>query len=245
MTLQDILDHLAYGEFSHLFMGTGTEYDSDNDTVMPAVAAKKILPAVTLGLTELHKRFLLNESKLAISLDGRTTYVLSSDKTVSNSGTDTYITDTVENPFLNDVMKVERILDDDGNELMFNKENNTLSIRATSYNTLTVPTDIKLSSGLPVTTLTVIYRADHPVVNKANAIADPNNTVINLPLTHLEALLAYIAARIVTPLGFNGEAHEGNNYMAKFERACQLLRAQGMQVDTGREITKLQDRGWV
>lgn len=245
MTLQDILDHLAYGEFSHLFVGTGTNYDADNDTTMPTVATKKILPAVTLGLTELHKRFLLNESRLTIALDGRTTYVLSSDKTVSNAGTDTYIIDSVVEPFLNDVMKVERILDDNGDEIILNKENNVLSIRATTHNTLSVPADLKLASGLPVTTLTVIYRANHPVIEKTAAIANPNNTIIYLPLTHLEALLAYIAARIVTPMGFTGEAHEGNNYMAKFERACQLLRAQGMQVDTVREITKLQDRGWV
>ena len=244
MTLQDILDHLTFGEFQQLFVSTeinaGTE-DADNNKV----AAVKILPSVRLGLTELHKRFLLREGTLTVSLDGRSTYVLTKIKTVSNNGTDQYIQDTADEPFLDDVMKIERVLDNDGCEIPFNKEAHLGAVRATSYNTLLVPTDLKRASGTPVTTLTVIYRANHVPINTETALQDPTTASIDLPVTHLEALLAYIAARVVTPLGFSGESHEGNNYMAKFERACQVLNAAGMQVDTARESTKLQDRGWV
>lgn len=234
MTLQDVLNHLTYGEFSHLFIGSGAAGEG-----MPDGSIQKILPALELGLAELHKRFLLHERRITLTLNGNASYVLHTDFADSNGdAVSPYINDTAD-PFLDDLVKVERILDDDGEEVALNKLNDDLAIRTTQYNVLSVPAD------LDTTTIVVVYRATHPALDVGLAESNPDEVTINLPFTHMTALLNFMAGRVTTPMGASGEFHQGNNYMAKFEAACVILRNEGMQLDTDHGNEKLENNGWV
>ena len=235
MTLQDIYDQLSFGELRHLSLGSGS---LDSDCGMPEESFLKLLPTVKLGLTELHKRFWLRESRMVVPLvPDQVTYVLTKKKDAPVS-------------FENDLLKVERIMgkwrDDEPFEIPLNKVGNRSAIRTTSYNTLLVPTDKELAPWLEWTTeLEIVYRADHPEIKAPVANAAPLATEIHLPTTHLEALLLYIASRIHTPQGLNAEFHDGNNYAATFEASVALLQQQNFELDDDADNERLFENGWV
>ena len=67
-----------------------------------------------------------------------------------------------------------------------------------------------------------------------------------VPDSHLEPLLLFVASRATTPMGvgqFEGLA--GNNYYAKYEKACHDIETMNLQVDQGSQNTRLESKGWV
>ena len=242
MLLTEIFDALSYGELNQVHIGGFGERGVD-----PA-NHPHILTHINLGLTELHKRFNLREGRLTLNMvAGLDTYVLDKMYALGNPesfGVPQYIQDTYDEPFLNDVLKVERVFDDKGNELALNAGDDPtnpryVNIRTPTFNTLRVPAHLKSES------LTVVYRAKHPEVIKEDTSFDPTETVVDLPYSHLEALLYYVASRVYNPIGNLGEFHEGNNYAAKFEAACRLLENQGLQINNGELNHRLIRNGWV
>lgn len=248
MTLQDIYDQLAFGELRQLSLGKGI--DATSEEIQPE-DFKRLLPSIQLGLTELHKRFNLREGNLTIELvPGRTTYVIH--KKFTESGTSAepvkYILDA-DAPFENNLMKIERIYGrylDREYEIPLNRVGDGRAIRTTSFNTLVVPDDTEKAPWLLETTeLKLVYRADHPEINKYLANGAPLATEIFLPATYLEALLYYVASRLHNPIGMDpGAMHEGNNYYAKFIAACQELEDQNLEIDEDSQNDKLRDRGF-
>jgi hypothetical protein len=236
MNLQDVFDQLSYGELSQLFVGTG------NAGEIPVDRRKKIAASVSLGLTELYKRFLLKEKRVKVAYDKtRSTYVLHSDYAETNTRSVApvkYIMDT-DSPFTDDVLQIERVYLDNGTELRLNSLDAEDSVRLTATNMFLAP------STLETEYLEVVYRANHPALNPIYVEALPSNVEIELPITHLEPLLLYVASRVHTPVGMNNEFHDGNNYAAKFEVACQRLDQLNMRVDTVGHNTRFEDNGWV
>lgn len=213
MTLQEVFDHLSYGELSQLHIG-GSE-----DAGITEENRYRIVTHVNLGLTALHKRFFLRRGEAQV-------YV--------SPGMSSY---TVEQ---GDLFKIEQVHTADGCELGIG-EGNANSVTLDSFNTLRVPLEIRMK-GEP---LTVVYRADHPTIDKRMAARDPERIQINLPPTHLEALLYFVASRLFNPLGGSVESHEGNNYARKYEAECRALENGGMQISEQRGQTKFERNGWV
>lgn len=238
MKLQEILDNLAYGELSQLFIGNSNE----NVPAIPMEQIPRILPSICLGLTELHKRFLLQEGTLNITrTPGRTSYLLNSRFALSNdtsAETDKYISD-LDDPFTDNLMKIEKITTDAGVRLVLNDVSDPDAVRVPGPTLFILPETVVANS------LVVTYRADHPLIDRTAALASPESTDINLPVSHLEALLLYVASRMTTPLGLSGEFHDGNNYFARFEAACALLKDQGLEVEGDEPNHKLINNGWV
>lgn len=251
MKLLDVYNQLAYGELRQVALGSGG-IDSTKDTT-PKENFVKLFPLVQSGLTELHKRFLLRERELVVTLvDNQVVYMLHIDFAATNDVSTEdpkYITDTATLPFEDDLMRVERIYGTyltKEYEIPLNQYNNKESIRTTDYNRLLLPDDTDLAPWLlETTTLRIVYRADHPAITPAKANTSPLNTEIFLPPTHLEALTFYIASRVLNPGGADGEFHEGNNYTIKFEAAVQKLKDENFAVDPEFENDKLESRGWV
>lgn len=250
MTLQDIYDQLSYGELSNLFAAANGIDDTTG--LMPSSSYPKILPSIQLGLTELHKRFFLREGQFYVELQPFTRAYLFSDKyAVSNSRSTAdpkYILDTDE-PFSNNLFKIERLLGtyrEEVYEIAMNERGDPSSIMTPRYDRIIVPTDPELAPWLKETTqIDVRYRADHPEINTALANAAPSTVQIELPPTHLEALLFYIASRLHNPIGMTPETvHEGNNYFQRFLASCEELKMQNYEIDDADENTKLWERGF-
>ncbi len=255
MKLQEIFDQLSAGEFSQISFG-GAEAGVIDET-----NHAKIIGHVNLGLTALYKRFTLKENRLTLALqDGQTLYRLHSSFAVNVQHSIEpvrYIIDTATDKFRDDILKIEKVLTDDtaidrGVSLEINKEGDDYSVFTPTSTQLRVPTFLVGGEILGVTTptwaetdnLTVIYRANHPKLAMPYGFIDACRLEIQLPESHLEALLFYIASRVQSPIGMTQEGAVSAQYFARYEQACQALEAQGMQVNQGGTNDKLTRAGW-
>jgi hypothetical protein len=204
----------------------------------------KVTSPIRLGLTELHKRFLIREGTVILTLvPGLSTYILDSKYAVSKARANSitpYLTDSKAVPFQDDVFKIERVYDASGHELPLNDREDPCSVMTPGFKTLVLP------ASLEGPTVKVIYRANHPALDES-AWEDPEGTEIELPPAFLEALLLYVGERVTNPNGFSGGNgfHEGNNYSTKFEQACALLETKNYSIDQGTANKRLERGGWV
>ena len=238
MKLSEVFSQLTYGELSQLNLG-GSEAGAIEAANYPQVVAH-----VNMGLLALYKRFNLKEGRLMFTLEsGKTYYPLNTNEDVL------FATSAGEEEFADDILKVERVYTALGFELGLNDLENGYACMTPSNSVLRVPAAIAAQSmdlpdELKTPTLTVVYRARHPMI-VATASFNPSRVALELPYTHLEALLLYVASRVHNPIGMTNEFHAGNSYAAKFEQACQQLEVQNLRVDQGSQSNRLQRNGWV
>ena len=224
MVLQDIFDALTYGELSQLAIGGAESGLGMCDDDKP-----KILNHIQLGLTSLYTRFRLKEANLTIPMVQATT---------------TYEIDTIVYP---DLLKVEDIFDDNDIELVLNERNNPCSLRTPIRNVLEIPELILFdeAGNFLIKELKVVYRANHPLMDPLSASYGAMNQAIELPQSHLQALLFFVGSRIMNPVGMTNEFHAGNSYYAKYEGECQRLEMEGMEIDNTGYSTRFEERGFV
>lgn len=224
MTLQEIFDQLTYGELSQVSIGGG-EVGAITEANYP-----RILAHINLALTAIYKRFPLNERQLNFQLQPNlTTYQLK----------------------VADLLKVERVFTDGAFDLQLNNDADSFSCHTPSMNILRVPKkmvdgSIDIPDKYKTTSLTAVYRADHPKIVQGLGYFDPNRVTLQLPSSHLEPLLLFVASRVMSPMGagqFEGLA--GNNYFAKYEASCQQIEGLNLKVDQDSQNTRLERNGWV
>lgn len=241
MKLSDIFTQLAVGEFSQLSLG------GNGSGTLPAESYAKLIPHVNLALTALYKRFPLKEGIATLQLfAGRNTYPLKVAYAVSNRRsreTDRFILDSTDYPYIEDVLKIERVYNDLGKEMGLNDESDADSCFTPTATTLKVPTSLIVvpSPG----TVRVVYRANHEQIVMGLSSFEPSRVDLELPISHLEPLLYYIASRVHNPIGLSNEFHAGNNYAAKYEASCMELETKNLRVDQGSQNTRLERNGWV
>ena len=242
MTLKQIFDLLSQGELSQIHLGGTQGIDESN--------WERVLGAVNLGLTELHKRFPLRREQVVLQMqEGQLRYTLDVKHAVSNRENPTatkYLIDSAANPFIGRVLKIYKVFDAKGCELKLNRLGDAFdqahnTVRTPSYNTLILPTM------LPVQTLTVEYLGNHPLLVKEQGYFNLEDVTVELPDTHLTALLYFVASRLFNPTGLSGNTafHEGNNYEAKFEAECIRLENDGYENSEQEENCRLRRNGWV
>lgn len=250
MKLTEIFNALTYGELSHLNIGgaEGNGITQENQV--------RILSHLNLGLTALHTRFLLKRGELTLGLvPGLQRYPLHKQYAVANLESwepIKFIQDSEQLPFTGGVLKVVQVFDGLGNELRLNGSAGKLRPGLNTYPSWEIPQvytpsldTLILQDAVEGETLKVVYQADHARIFREDNSFDPEEIEVELPHTHMEALLFYIAARLISPLGVSGDFHEGNNYMARYEQACMQLEDQGMQVVEFQETSRLVRNGWV
>jgi len=245
MRLSEIFTQLTHGELSQISIGGGEAGAIDDSNYA------RMLPHVNLGLTALYKRFNLKEGRLIIELiKDKVTYTLLKKFAVNGGGTELvrYILDTVDEPYLEDIHKVERVYTDTGFELSLNDEFNFYSCFTPSYNILRIPEvlvsdSVEIPEEMATLQLEVVYRANHPLL-VYGAGFDPSMIELELPYSHLEPLLLFIASRINNPIGMTNEHHAGNSYAAKYEQACMLLEQKDLQVNVGGQGNRFSNNGW-
>lgn len=245
MKLKEIFDQLTYGELSQLSIGGGAAGQIRVEDY------PRMVNHVNLGLTAVYKRFNLKQKRFTINLQpGQTLYNLSSKYCMANRRSREpvrYIDDTA-NPFVDDLLKVEQVFSDSGYEFNVNNPVDMLSMNTPVQRQLVVPADIVakkdyLPEEMRTDTLDVVFRANHAKLSAEDV--EPEDIELEIPETHVEALLLFIAARVHTPAGIGESESTGNNYYAKYELACQQLEDQGLQIDKGAQYNRLQKGGWV
>lgn len=239
MKLSEVFSQLAYGELSQLGV-----VNDDGDGIAPGKYGQMV-SHVNLGLSALYKRFPLKEGRVAITLvNGIASYPLFTDS-------DTLFIESLDSPeFLNDVLKIEKVYTAGGVELGLNDESDKYACFTPSLTVLKVPyAVVNQESGLPqdliTPTLEIVYRANHPKIVYSGASFNPARVEVELPSSHLEPLLLFVASRVNNPVGMTNEFHAGNSYYAKYEKACQDLELRNITVDQGKQNERLYANGWV
>lgn len=222
MKLQEVFDQLSYGEFSQISIGrqqAGVINESNYPNVMSHIG---------LGLSSLYTRFNLKERRLTIPLQ---------------ADADTY------ELRVDDILKIEKVQTDSEFELSLNQDGDLYGCFTPTMNTLRVaklvvaqgqdlPDDMKTDG------LTITYRANHPkLLNKFGPLL-PEMKTVELPSSHLQALLYFVASRAHNPIGMVNEFNAGNSWFAKYEMECQRLELENLQVDQGATNTRLRSNGW-
>lgn len=223
MKLQEIFEQLAYGELSQIRIGQNDEGEVD-ETGYPTLVAH-----INLGLSALYRRFNLKERRLTF---------------VVQEGVDTYKLD------IDDINKVEQVINDKAWSFSINDEGDPYSVFTPTLKTLVIPVAITGNSmdvpdNLKSDSLTVIYRASHPILRVEAGYIDPFETEVELPYSHLEALLYFIASRVHNPIGMVNEFHAGSSWAAKYEQECQRLQVQNIHVDSVHQGDRLHRNGWL
>lgn len=225
MYVKEIFEHLAQGELRNLAIG------APDDGGIARHDYAKVIPHINLGITEIYSRLGALSKKLNIQCDLTIqTYHLHPDYAQAGSSPTKYIMDSVADPFLGDVLKIESIKDHSINDLA-----DPLTITSDSYLQFMVPepTDELLE---------LTYKAQLPKVDVKTFEVD--TTEIDFPYTYLPALLNYIGSRVligmVTP---KGELNS-MGYMAKFEASMAQLLQRGFEIENNITNTKLHRNGW-
>lgn len=248
MKLKEVFDQLTYGELSNLNIGGGEEGE------ISVTNYPKVVAHINLGLAALYKRFPLKEGRVNIDLvPYQVSYIVHSDYAVGNRrsrATVKYVHDSIAEPFTDDILKIEKVFTDQGHELELNNSLNPWSVMTPSVNSLRVPeklVDDKEDSDQYAydTGLELVYRANHPKIVVAQGVFDPTRLELELPITHLEPLLLFVASRVNNPIGMTNEFHAGNSYAAKYEAACQRLEIDNLRVDQGSQDNRLRRKGFV
>ncbi len=161
-----------------------------------------------------------------------------------------YILDEVLAPFKDDVLLIQRVKTDLDYELPLNRIDSTYACMTSGMSTLQVPMSIvEKSLALPTELITnnlrVFYRANHVILDPNIGAFDPERLEIELPMSHLTALLYYMASRASNPVGLGAEFNAGNTYAAKYENECARLKNDGMEIQQRGDESKFNARGFV
>jgi hypothetical protein len=250
MKLQEIFDQLTTAEFSQISIG-GQPAGVINDANMG-----KVLSALNLGLSAIFKRFTIKMGEVSLKRTANVyLYRLHKDHSVLTSYPLTapkYLQDTVQAPFMDDVLKIEDVLLDSGLALPLNDASDIYSVLTPSAKILQMPAAVVDQIGLnddrlKTANFRVRYRADHPrlLLPGSDFALDPAEVELELPYAYLEALLWFVASRANNTIGMGQEFNAGNTYYAKFEAECQKLEGLNLEVDQGQDSDRIHRNGWV
>lgn len=239
ITLHDLLTDMTYGEFAQLNMGNflPNEHESEPDPKSYAQLSSHI----NLGLKALYSEFYLSAAELYLQqYEQIGTYTLSYDYAVSNTASTQpikYIVDTAENPFQDNILKIEEAYDELGNLLFLNDATEDLSLFTPTYRSVQIPWPNSFNQ------VAIQYRATHPIID-FTALSDPTAIEVEVPHPLHEALMMYIASRVYQSLNNEG-GQEGNDYFQKYYSKVADVRRQGLYVQPEPGNWRFAANGWV
>ena len=189
------------------------------DGVLTPEDKLKLLYHINVSLTELYTRFPLLTREVAVKqFSGITEYHLNSKYAVSNTTSPEpkkYIIDSRENPFTDDVIRVEQIYDEVGQVIVINDPNACNVAFAPAMDVIEIPNPVETNM------MFAIYRALHPKVTV-------DTTDLLLPPQFKPALLSYVAHRVYSGGTAQEHAMLANQMLSKYELFCTQQREYGM-----------------
>tara|TARA_R110000744_G_scaffold182374_2_gene301654 strand:- start:1925 stop:2605 length:681 start_codon:yes stop_codon:yes gene_type:complete len=226
MLIKEIFDHLAQGELRTLAIG-GME---EGGVLRHNFA--RIIPHINMGITEIYKRLPALEKRVDIQCDlSILEYKLHTRHTQSSGNAAVlYIMDTITEPFLGDVLKLESITGEVTNDAHIDT-----SIR-TDYLSFTLPLardDL----------LEVVYRAKLPTIDVTTF--DIETAELDLPYAYLSALLNYIGMRMTTGMPAKEGISDSNTFLGRFEACIAKIHELGLVVNNDTTNDKATNNGWV
>ena len=234
MKLGQLLSLLSYGELSNQIL------EPANRGTLTDMLTDQVLAYINTGLTDIYTRLPLLEKEVALEAqDEIHLYYLQKiyavqDPTIMPVGMK-YLQDTADDPFLEDVVRINAVYDELGSELPLNEPDVEGSLFTPKYDALQLPT--------PVTgaIYTVLFQAKHPEITGEDLDAE-----IMLPPYLEGALRAYIGAKIYDSMNGPEHAARALSLIAQYEAAM----TQAQQLDLARtsqafQNNKFDERGFI
>ena len=232
MKLSNIYETLAASE-----VFTYELADEDGD-ILPR-HRRRITTLINSGLSDLHQRFSIKEGLIDLEVTkDKQHYVLSADVLEVLRMT------TPEGKMYNLNSVTSQLTPSTGP--YGNVPNNTIhtALCHASYNEL-------FFSHVPCAgAYRIVYKGDATHISLDNIdTADPKTIEVPLPLTYLNALCYYVAAKVYNPAGAETVArsmfHEGNNWRSMYEDECNRLKANLAGAKSFNEVSNFTRGGWV
>jgi hypothetical protein len=234
VNIQQLFADLSFGELSSLTLaqeGAGLITDAGKE---------RVIRFANEGLLKLHSRFILRQNDVIIEMvEWITSYHLLLKFAQSQQGVSTqrhlYIQDLFEEPFQEDVIKIQNVFDSDGCELPLNDEGSDASVFTPQINVLQVPHPVAGKA------LSVVYQAKHPTLTLADL-----NQEIELPDVLMPALRAWIAWRTFGQVNTQESLGIAAGHQASYEATCNEVIINDL-VGTSQSQTnnRFQRNGWI
>ena len=231
MKLSKIYETLAASEVFTYEMA-----DEDGD-ILPR-HRRRITTLINSGLSDLHQRFSIKEGVINLEVtEDKQHYILS-----------------------DDVLEVLRMTTPEGKVYNLNSVTSSLSPTAGPYGNVSNISNFSIChasynelffSHVPCAgTYRIVYKGDATHISLDGIdTADPKTIEIPLPLTYLNALCYYVAAKVYNPAGAESVArsmfHEGNNWRSMYEDECNRLKANLAGAKSFNEVSNFTRGGWV
>ena len=235
MNLQDFCKRLANGRLSN------TSMVEDSSGLIIKVAHKpKVIDAINEGLIRLYTRFILNEKDVVIGLkDSITSYHLNSlysESLAPQVGVEyPYILDGDSEVFINDVIRIMAVYDNDGVKLPLNNATESTSVFTPVFDT------VRISDPITDQRITVVYQAKHATLVNTSPLQE-----IILPDTLYGALEAYVAYLLFADINSDDAKFKSDKQLMRYEEICGDVRlTDAVSSTTLQSNIKFMNRGWV
>lgn len=241
-TLYDMLITLSEGEFSQAQLGSfnNGEYESEIDPKQYS----QVIGYLNAGLKTLYSQFWLASGEVTIR-QSEDIYLYKLDAKHALTNVDPgavdppapYIEDSVDNPFLDNVLMIEEIWDADGCPLLLNDRTGAVTLTTPNYRSIRVPApqnDFLMKVG---------FRATHPIIQYTPGM-DPRDVEVEIPHQLYEALCYFIASKHFTTLNVDG-GQNASDYHNKYLAQIDMVLQAGLYIQPQGNIGRFEARGWI
>ena len=209
MLLSKLFSYIATLDSAQINIG------GDDEGLIAGKHYPKVINAANLALIEMYKEFPIRERSLAIQLYAHITeYILDPDYAQTNTASTEiykYIQDSVYDPFEeNNVIKIERVYDEEGTELTLNTDLDTYSLYTPAYNILQHPYPDNDNS------VVITYRS---LPDTIPIEVDPDTYTVELPRQLLNLFLLYTNYKLLSSVNKQEAQVKYNEYLAALAQA--------------------------
>lgn len=232
MKLEDLFTRLSLGALSGLAIG------GEGSGTIPEQSHGKLVFIINEGLVMLFSKYNLLEKEVIIQTKVPFTHYYLRKEFAQSDETQVpfkYIRDSSNNRFKGDVVKILQVIDEYGNELRLNDEEDSYSVFTPQYDCL------QITANQAGEYYSVMYQARHPVLCKEDLCVD-----ILIPYMMEKVLTDYVASSVFGQM--NGPEHtaKSQEYLMMYSAVLAEIDAKDIAV-TSRSATnvKLEQRGFV
>lgn len=212
MILDDLFGYIAEIDSASL------DLDTDGDGVITAANVPKVIKAINLGLLQLYMEFPIREKMVVVQLYAHITdYLLTfayAETNTEGSEPYKYIMDTIFDPFADDILKIQSVTDEGGQELPLNTNNQIWSLFTPAHNIIQHPYPNDENA------IFIAYRARHPEI-AIDAVAATYDVAI--PPQVLPLLLLFVHHKLVASVNQKESMEKLQEYMLQMKNISNLI----------------------
>lgn len=210
LTLQKLLNKLALGELSGSSAVCDVTQGTLEDKYIPSV-----INYINDGLLELHSKFILKRKQVILRpAQGADIYQICSDNAIKGDisllSNEKFIVDSVANPFIDDLITILDVFDQNGCQICMDDRNDVNSIHTVSFDTL------QIHSNWDESFLPVIYQATHEELESTNL----DQRVSLMPFLR-RALENYVAYRFFSSMNGADNLGKSHDAFGRYNSICE------------------------